>query len=150
MLCGLYVFMSLCFNFSVMLTKCLFVMLYFYSISNNCFIRYYLIVFTKHRFATSQNFPRKKNLIDFWNFLVSLTLILSSFQNVLFKKYSFLIIRRKFVWKFPCFLQLLQFKPFLFFKFNFFILERNMIALHKSLIMYKFSLAPKILFFIGA
>ena len=36
-----------------------------HSASNSCFIRYYLIVFTKHHFVAIQTFVRKKKVLLF-------------------------------------------------------------------------------------
>ena len=47
-----------------------------HSVSNICFIRYYLIVFIKHHFITIKAFVRKKMFIIFKDFLLSLILII--------------------------------------------------------------------------
>ena len=44
---------------------------------NSCFLRYYLIVFTKHYFVKTQTSVRKKSFIVFQNLSLSLIVIMS-------------------------------------------------------------------------
>ena len=103
---------GLSFSFLVTLGKC-----FVRGASNSCFIRCYLIVFTKKHFVIFRPFPEKKDFIVFQTFWVTLILIMSNFQ-----KYSLLVLRRRFIGVLFSFLQLLQFQSFIF-QNRFFILE---------------------------